>query len=68
MTRINGKFTTVTVRASWAAQTVDGSTALVLDTEEVGAIAFVVDAQAIAAIRGDLGQCELALSRKPGQA
>lgn len=59
---------TVTVLSSQANQTADGSTALVLGTQESGPIAFVVDQQAIDALRRDLAKCEEALNRGHGSA
>ena len=68
MARFEGEATTVTVLSSSAGARPDGSTALLLQTRELGTIAFEVDQRAIDALRRDLTACEQVLSRKPGQA
>lgn len=63
MTR-GGNFTTVTVKHSWPVARPDGSTALLLDTLEGGAIAFRVDAASIALLRRQLADCEAIIQRR----
>jgi hypothetical protein len=46
---------TLTVVGSRTVGRADGRVAIVLETKEAGAIAFEVDARAIAALRGELG-------------
>ena len=58
-----GKFRTVIVTYSWSVARPDGSTALLLDTEEEGRIAFRVNQRAIDLIRRQLTDCETVLSR-----
>ena len=68
MARIEGAFQTVTVRQSWTSQTASGATALVLDTQEAGPIAFVVTLETIPLIRRELAVAETALRRPVGRA
>ena len=59
---------TVTVRGCWPAARPEGATALVLDTIEVGPIAFVLSPEAIAGIRQALADAEALMSRGVGRA
>jgi hypothetical protein len=63
-----GSFKTVTVTYSWPLASSDGSTALLLDTLESGAIAFRVDAKSIALLRRQLADCEAILNRRSATA
>jgi hypothetical protein len=49
---------TLTVKASWAMARLDGMVAIGLETQEWGAIAFVVDQRAIDALRRELAVAE----------
>lgn len=66
--RIDGEFRTVTVIRSWPAGTASGATALVLDTRELGPIAFEIDLKAIEVLQRQLSDCARILSRAPGKA
>ncbi|MEO8557413.1 MAG: hypothetical protein ABI439_00005 [Rhodospirillales bacterium] len=66
--RIDGTFTTVTVKRSWTVGRPDGSTAMVLDTMEAEPIAFALDLRAIQNLQEHLADAALLLSQKPGQA
>jgi hypothetical protein len=57
-----------TVIASESVVRADGSTALILETQETGAIAFVVDQRAIDALRLQLANAEQFLRQSPGTA
>ena len=66
--RPTGPLTTVTVLRSWPAANSDGRTALVLETREMGAIAFALNPEGIAALRSALSKAEELLSRQSGRA
>lgn len=57
----SGSFKTVTVTHSWPVAKPDGSTAILLQTEEAGCIAFRVDRKAVALLRKQLSDCEALL-------
>jgi hypothetical protein len=59
---------TVTVLRSSSVATPDGQVAIVLETKEAGAIAFLVDERAIAALRRELAMIESFLQQKGGTA
>lgn len=59
---------TLTVVSSRAALRPDGTTALILDTKEMGAIAFAVDLQAVQYLRSELAEIETFLVQQPGWA
>ena len=59
---------TVTVLGSRAAETPDKRVALILDTREVGPLAFEVNQQAVAAIRESLAAIEQLLLAQTGRA
>lgn len=64
----DGDFKTVTVTQSWTVCRPDGTTAMVLNTQEAGPIAFRLDLKTIQAIRRELADCERFLSQGSGQA
>ena len=68
MASYDGKYTLVTVFQSWPGIAADGATMLVLNTLELGPIAFAVTPQSIAAIRLALAQCEVQASAGKGRA
>ena len=68
MTRRDGEYTTVTVRSSWTAATATGATGLVLDTAELGPIAFALNLEAIQTLRRQLDDAEAFLAQNPGHA
>ena len=59
---------TVTVRSCWTAGAASGAVALVLDTVEVGPIAFAVTLETIGILRQELALAEAALGRPAGNA
>lgn len=66
--RVHGLLNTVTIRRSWPAATATGANALVLDTVEMGPIAFVVTLETIQILRGELAKIEAQLTRPQGNA
>jgi hypothetical protein len=58
--------TTLNVVGSQALTRPDGQVAIMLDTEEMGPVAFVVDRVALIALRMDIADAE-ALLRRSGQ-
>jgi hypothetical protein len=63
--RPHGEYKTMTVRRSWSATTASGDVALILDTAEMGPIAFRVDEQTVGIIRRELSVIEGQLARRP---
>lgn len=64
----SGEFLTVKVARVWTAATATEATALVLDTEEMGPIAFEVDERRIQILREKLATAEAMLARGSGSA
>jgi hypothetical protein len=59
---------TVTVQGSWTVARADGATAFVLDTPELGAIAFVVTLKTLPRLREEFERCAEILARPTGSA
>lgn len=68
MERITGNYKSVTILRSWPAATASGATALVLETQESGTIAFVVTLATIPILRDALAQAERLLMLGTGNA
>jgi hypothetical protein len=62
------EYHTITVQRSWVAENAAGATALVLDTQEAGPIAFSVTLEVIGVIRAELQKAEAVLRRTHGTA
>lgn len=62
-----GECVTVVVLESQTLGRPDGTVALCLQTQELGPIAFEIDARAIAQLRRELARAEEFLARKPGR-
>jgi hypothetical protein len=67
MPKIDGDFPTLTIRRLWTAVRPGGRTALILETQENGPIAFEVHLEAIPALREQLDAIELALRSPAGR-
>ena len=64
----SGEYNSVTVLRSFAAARPDGRWAIVLETQELGAIAFEVNEQAIYTLRKSLDAIERLKRQIPGNA
>lgn len=62
------EFRLLTVLGSAAGRTLDHTAAIVLETEELGTLGFLVDAHALAMLRRAIGEIEQFLHQPPGLA
>ena len=68
MTQTERAIPTLTIVSSRAAQQADGSIALVLESQEIGAIAIRVDRSGLQALRQTIARAEVLLARPTGNA